>query len=96
MMDRTDDIRITAGAVTIPADFGEQEYDLILAAGEIEVLILYSDTEALAGVDAHKNPSAGPGVYPRTRYTQTIYFALEIHSKGRGRVLINQIGRAHV
>lgn len=93
MLDRTDEIRITAGAVSIPANFIENENALILASGDLEAMVLYSDTEAFAGVDAQRVPSIGPGVYPKTRYTQTIYFALEIHTKGRGRVILNRIVR---
>lgn len=62
--------------------------DVILQIDEIERITLVSDIEALAGVGAVERPSRGPGVYPRTDLTQTVYIGLYINASQTGRIVI--------
>ena len=74
-MDVTHKIRVTCGSIIIPADFLKEEMDVILSVEEISVTLI-SDIEAIAGVGATSRPSLGPGVYPRSKVTQTVYVGL--------------------
>ena len=47
-----------------------------------------SDIEAIAGVGATARPSLGPGVYPRSSMTQTVYVGLDIHASRTGRIVL--------
>lgn len=86
--DVTNRVRVTCGSIIIPADFLKVEMDVILGVEEIQRITLISDIEAIAGVGATARPSLGPGVYPRSSITQTVYVGLDIHTSKTGRVVL--------
>ena len=90
-IDRTAHIKVFASSLLIPADVLGVEMDLIINVDDIRWIRLYSDIEPIAGVDAVHEPSSGPGVYPRTEYTQTVYFALEIMTGRNGKIFLNRL-----
>lgn len=81
-------IRISAGRIFLPRSVTGEEMDVILNVEEIERITLVSDIEALAGIGAVDRPSKGPGVYPRTNFTQTVYIGIYINASQTGRVVI--------
>lgn len=91
MQDCTGDIRVTAGALSIPGPMVGQKVEIVLASEDISKIFLYSDIEALAGVGALKSPSQGPGTYPKSQYTQVVYFALELHTRDHGKLILPRI-----
>ena len=88
MRDLTREIRVTGGALCIPGELLGESMEIILAADDICTVRLYSDIEPTAGVDAVRTPSSGPGAYPRSDYTQTVYFALEIQTRDHGKLIL--------
>ena len=86
--DVTNRVRVTCGSIIIPADFLKVEMDVILGVEEIQRITPISDIEAIAGVGATARPSLGPGVYPRSSITQTVYVGLDIHTSKTGRVVL--------
>ena len=89
-MDVTHKIRVTCGSIIIPADFLKEEMDVILSVEEIQRVTLISDIEAIAGVGATSRPSLGPGVYPRSTVTQTVYVGLDFHASKTGRIVLTR------
>ena len=87
-LDVTHKVRVTSGSIFIPGDFLREEMDIIIAVEEIQRITLISDIEAIAGVSAIKSPSLGPGVYPRSSMTQTVYIGLEIQANKTGRIVL--------
>lgn len=81
-------IRVTGGRIFLPRRVIGEEMDVILNVEEIERITLVSDIEALAGVGAVDRPSKGPGVYPRTNFTQTVYIGIYISASQTGRMVI--------
>ena len=86
--DVTHRVRVTHGSIIIPADFLKEEMDVMLGVEEIQRITLISDIEAIAGVGATARPSLGPGVYPRSSITQTVYVGLDIHTSKTGRIVL--------
>tara|TARA_Y100000589_G_scaffold208207_1_gene196351 strand:- start:1470 stop:1913 length:444 start_codon:yes stop_codon:yes gene_type:complete len=86
--DVTHKVRVSSGSIFIPGDFLKEEMDIIIAVEEIQRITLISDIEAIAGVGAIKSPSLGPGVYPRSSMTQTVYIGLDIQANKTGRIVI--------
>ena len=86
--DVTHKVRVTHGSIFIPAEFLKEEMDVILSVEEISRITLISDIEAIAGVGATARPSLGPGVYPRSSMTQTVYVGLDIHASRTGRIVL--------
>ena len=87
-LDVTHKVRVTPGRIFIPSDFLNEEMDVILPVEEIQRMTLISDIEAIGGVGATARPSLGPGVYPRSALTQTVYVGLDIQSSETGRIVL--------
>ena len=86
--DVTHKVRVSSGSIFIPGDFLREEMDVVIMVEEIQRITLISDIEAIAGVGATKRPSLGPGVYPRSAMTQTVYIGLDIQANKTGRVVV--------